>query len=182
MSDPKVWIGSLNEYNSGRLTGSWFDAELAPTTAEDWVTEMAQLGTPGLDAQENEEIWVFDHEGFDGLLDGECSPYQAQRVAEGIAAIRESGVDPKTVAAWASEKGETFTEWDRPTREAFDDSFRGEYDTWRDFVYEEAENYIPADAAEMLTRYFDYDAYGDDLAVEFTTVTTPDYKIWVFQA
>src|SRR5436305_14737423 len=100
MKDMRAWIGCLACYNEGRLVGEWYDADEASDVTIERVHQdggalLTGLGTAdayrwspgGDDAPEpealvdnHEEIWVFDHEGFGGLIDGECSPYTVARI------------------------------------------------------------------------------------------------------
>lgn len=89
---PNVWVGCLACYNSGRLTGEWVDAR----EAADYVPcTRTEFGSP------HEEWWVMDHENFDGLLTGECSPQAAQDLAELIDAVEEL-MPVAAFAAWCS--------------------------------------------------------------------------------
>jgi len=109
---PMVWIGCLACYNAGRLVGEWFDADEAGD-----VTPEQLHGRP----THHEELWVMDHEGFGGLLKGECSPVEAQRIAEQIAELP----DYVSVEAFA-EYAELVTD---PTVEGFEDSYCGHWDS-----------------------------------------------------
>lgn len=50
--------------------------------------------------------------------------------------IEDDGFDPEAVRAWANYVGEPVTEWDRPTREAFEDAYEGEFDSFEHYVQE----------------------------------------------
>ena len=113
-----MWVGCLACYNDGSLVGDWVDATEA---GEHVPCQRSDLGSP------HEEWWVMDFENFGGFLTRECSPMEAQRIAEAIAAIRADGIDPDAVAAWADWVGENVTEWDAPTAEAFADAYMGEW-------------------------------------------------------
>ena len=55
--NPKVWVGSLADYNSGELHGVWFDATCEPAELELAARFMLRLGhTPGA-----EEWGIFDY-------------------------------------------------------------------------------------------------------------------------
>ena len=62
-SAPRIWVGSLADYNAGRLHGWWIDANQSPEALEHAIRSMlASAPTPGA-----EEWGIFDHEGFHGL-------------------------------------------------------------------------------------------------------------------
>lgn len=48
--------------------------------------------------------------------------------------IEDDGHDPDAVQAWAEYVGEDVTEWDRPTRESFEDCYEGEWNSFTDYV------------------------------------------------
>lgn len=107
---PRIWIGTLGLYNAGFLIGEWFDATEAPQTTEEFLANesiAAQIGPRGAEfmAEVGEELWVFDYEGFDGLLTGECSPAEAQRIArliEDAAAWELTPAHLKSYAAYTN--------------------------------------------------------------------------------
>ena len=72
---PRAWVGCLGCYNEGRLTGDW----VAALDASEFVP---------CKRVDHEEWWVFDHEGFDGFLTGECAPMDAQDLADALRAVR----------------------------------------------------------------------------------------------
>ena len=76
----RVWVGCLGCYNAGGLVGAWVDALEAESLEPH---EQAAVSMPAVCGDvKAEERWVFDHEGFGGFLEGECSPAEAVRVAE----------------------------------------------------------------------------------------------------
>ena len=96
--DPEVWVGCMACYNGGNLIGEWVDATEAadlPETADVFANCRARL---------HEEFWCYDHQGFEGLLDGECSPSEAQAIAEAANDI-EDYFPIEAVAAYCSNHG-----------------------------------------------------------------------------
>lgn len=75
-STPRAWVGCLACYNAGRLVGEWVDG----VEAGGYVP--CQM--PG-----HEEFHVFDHEGYGAALSGECSPAEAQDIAEWLDEVDE---------------------------------------------------------------------------------------------
>lgn len=165
MAEPRVWIGCLACYNGGRLEGAWLDAEDGPgfvpeghdqgclRCGADWLEGSWSvlkcpapdragdhyLGIRGPDGSAHEEQWVMDHEGFGGFLSGECSPAEAARVAELMAAIEADGFELEPVSAWADNIGEKLETWDGDARERFEDAFAGEADSGADYAAELAD-------------------------------------------
>lgn len=194
---PRVWIGSLAAYANGDLLGDWFDAIDCPTDAREWVDALNDRGRLGFTfkiegagaeaslsrfAEIYEEIWVFDHEGFGSWLKGECSPADAQELAELIAAITGDGYDPDLVHEWASYTGTVVTEWDRPTREAFDEVYCGIWRSVEEYAQDLAEGIgaIDRDASWPL-MYIDWWNAARDLMDEYYTFDTPE-GVAIFRA
>lgn len=73
---------------------------------------------------------------------------------------------------------------DLPSLSDFEEAYCGEWDGWRQYAEEMADEMIhptgPAD--EFLARYFDYDKFARDLAFDYTTVPAPHgLGIFVFR-
>ena len=128
-----------------------------------------------------------DHEGFGEFLSGECSPCEAQRIAEAIEAIESEYYPADAVAAWLANTGDTLSEWDAPTRESFEEAYAGEWDDLAAYAENLADDcgYLENDAAgrwpftcinwEQAGRELDY---GGDV----WTADTPSGGIFVFNA
>lgn len=113
---PSVWIGCLACYNAGRLVGTW-----VPGAAADGFT-------PCQDPT-HEEAWVMDHEGYAGLLTGECSPAEATRLAELLESVPEG--NREAFAAWVANDPSA-----EHTLEAFEDAYAGEWESLADYAEE----------------------------------------------
>lgn len=146
---PRIWIGSLGEHVKGRLLGMWFDADAAPADARDWAEEMYRAGEISppvaywnaigtwLDrmGEEHEELRVFDHDGFDGFLKGECDPATAVELAEWLEELDANSLDRDAVRAWLENFHETWQDFDS---DDFQDAYTGVWDDGANFAEEEA--------------------------------------------
>lgn len=88
--DMRVWVGCLGCYNAGGLVGTWVDAAEADTVT---IESLAETMTPGDLRNDHlgltpygphEELWCLDQEGLSPFIEGECSPMEAQRLAEQV--------------------------------------------------------------------------------------------------
>ena len=79
----RVWVGCLACYNDGRLVGEWFDAEDAPTEADEFM-ETVKVRCSGF-GPPHEELWVFDTDC--SPIDGEMSPGTAKQYGEWLATL-----------------------------------------------------------------------------------------------
>ncbi|WP_236246489.1 antirestriction protein ArdA [Streptomyces sp. CC210A] len=127
---PSVWIGCLACYNSGRLVGDWYDADTA-----DLVTPEDLHGRP----TSHEELWVMDHDGFHGALEGECSPSDAAELAEILGEVASYETAPFSV--WLNRNSECVEpeQWIERFREQFRGEFASEADYARDWFEDTAE-------------------------------------------
>lgn len=175
----RVWIGCLACYNNGRLVGEWYDAaDAADKTIEDVHVDSGSLPNASC-----EELWVMDHEGFDGWLDGECSPMEAQRIHDVVAAIEDDDFDAGAVRAWADNEGRTLEEWDAPTRQDFEDAFAGEWASEMEYVEElVADTGMLHGVDETLARYFDFEAFRRDIFMSdmYSVKVSWSSSVWVF--
>ncbi|MCZ4085462.1 MULTISPECIES: antirestriction protein ArdA [Streptomyces] len=137
---PRVWIGCLACYNAGRLVGDWYEADTA-----DLVTPDDLHGR----STSHEELWVMDHEGFCGALDGECSPDEAAEIAEALAELSEH--EAAAFATWVEVFGEQSerTHW----VEHFRDQYRGFHQSEAHFAQEWADDTCDPEDKERMTRW-----------------------------
>jgi hypothetical protein len=159
---PRVWVGCLACYNAGDLIGAWVDAidgpEYVPPEhvvrclscgiaepdpeaecparrdrepgAEYGTTHY--VGITGPDGDPHEEQWVMDHEGFGGLLSGECSPAEAARLAEAIERMEAEGYPVEAVAAWRDNIGAEYA--DLEDLDGFGEAYCGEWASGADYA------------------------------------------------
>ncbi|WP_282703728.1 antirestriction protein ArdA [Streptomyces sp. CC219B] len=169
--DPRVWIGCLACYNAGRLVGDWYSADTA------------DLVTPAdLHKREtsHEELWVMDHEGFCGALDGECSPSEAAEIAEALSSLTEDEAAP--FAAWVEVFGE---QSDRAHWvDQFRDAYRGFYSDEAAYAQEWAEMTSSEEDKERMTRWpfneIDWSRAADELFSGGLHAEDAPGGIWVF--
>lgn len=137
--NPHIWVGSLADYNAGRLYGEWMDATLEPDELHAADRFLLRHSTePGA-----EEWAIFDYENFGGYRVEEYSSFDTNSlIAKGLA---EHG---PAYAEWVDLVGDTSGELLEPER--FQDAYLGEYDSLEDYVeyvLEETELYDQLDRA-----------------------------------
>ena len=163
---PQAWVGCLGCYNNGSLIGKWLAGE---SCADLEGAGLAKIETHGDYTAARcvrcggDEFWVMDHEGYGDLLGGECSPIEAQNMAQAIATIEGEGLDIEAVAAYAANMSldvAAFDDW----RGDFEDAYLGEYDNMSDYATEYIESTgLLHGVPDHIARYFDYDAFARDL-------------------
>lgn len=171
-------MGCLGCYAAGRLVGHWFD-----------VTECGEVDVAAVHRGSGvnwrregcEEIWVMD---LDGL-----PVHKEMGVADAAAwgeCFTEAGERWPAVCAWV-QAGDYIAEGDSdiPVLSDFDERYRGEWESFRDFAFELAEDlclFEGLDPESEVVRYFNWDSWIRDLAMGYTTATAPDYSVFIFES
>lgn len=192
---PAVWLGCLACYNGGDLVGAWMSpAEAADMTPAELHT-MADAGADVADVDTHEEMWVMDHELTP--ISGEFGPLECRAIADAFEAVGAD--DWSAYRAYAA----TGTSADQvPDPDEFREAFVGEFDSFRDFADELADEALGVPATpcsgdvwnaamrelggrmEFAVRHFDYVGHARDLELggEFSAVGAPGGGIYVFRS
>jgi antirestriction protein len=175
VEDLKVWVGCLACYNEGKLIGRWVDAIDAGEKSPEDVHGMPT---------HHEELWCLDVDDSTGLfLTGEMSPGEAQRIAEGAQRLEDDGIDAKALAAFLSNEHRTLADCDDDAIERFEDAYRGEWDTERDFAENEAADCgLIARKVEWPYTCVDWEAATRELMFDYWSVSAGGGTLYVFHA
>ena len=171
---PRAWIGCLHHYNSGYLVGHWFDA----ATANEVTLADVHEGS-GLDCAECEELWVFDHENIP--VRGELDPLAA--AAWGRVYTEVGPEHWPALYAWV-ESGDYIAEGtgDLPIISDFVERYCGAWESFREYARELADSIgLLADVPEEIARYFDWQAWTRDLAMDYSVHDNPVGGVFVFR-
>lgn len=177
---PRIWIGSLSDYNAGLLHGAWLDADQElDRLREDIVAILARSPTPGA-----EEWTIMDYDNF-GAVTSQLGEYESlervQTIARGIARYGEA------FSAYVALAGPL--QVDEMTAHRFERQFKGEWPelcTYAERQLQEQGAFavlqqVASELPEQLRPYvaLDVQAYADDLATELH-VLTHEAGVWVF--
>lgn len=169
-ASPRIYVACLAAYNNGRLHGAWIDAD--QPTEEIWAEVQQMLAAS---PQPGAEEWaIHDHEGFGELRLGESESFE--RVAAIAAGIAEHG---PAFAAWLSHDESR----DPTDTQAFEDAYRGEWDSLRDYAEDWAESTGLCDLAEQARSPYvtvDIEALERDLEIEMYTAPAANGRVHVF--
>jgi antirestriction protein len=168
-TSPRIYVACLAAYNNGRLHGEWIDADQTADAIYENVKQMlAASPEPGA-----EEWAIHDYEGFGELRLSEWESFErVAAIAEGIA-----------------EHGDAFTAWlsydpdQEPAAEGFEDAYRGEWDSLRDYAEDYADQaglYAAAEQAGSPYVTVDLDMLERDCDIELYTVTSGHGTVYVF--
>jgi antirestriction protein len=161
---PKVWVGEWSLYNEGRLIGEWIDLSNFDSGAEvmayiqslldKWTKETGEL---------REEYAIFDYENFPSNLYSEgMGEGSFDKVIRAYKFSVENDVPMEVV-------GEIISEYDiDDLEEWFSERYAGQFDSDTDLAYWYVDEMLGG--VENLDKktqemYFDYEAFGRDLAI-----------------
>lgn len=172
---PRIWVGSLADYNNGRLHGEWIDAAVPDEQLRAAVQRiLATSAEPGA-----EEYGIFDYDNFGSYKVHEYDRLeQVARVARGIA---QHG---PAFAAWAE-----LHDADPTMLDQFEDAYLGEYESpaeWAREVLHDGglDEAINRAVAESLRPYvhIDYVEWVRDahLAGDIHIEWKDDGGVWIF--
>lgn len=172
---PRVWIGSLADYNAGVLTGEWIDAAVT----DEELYGAAKAAVARSEDPAAEEWGIFDHDGFGVWKPGEYADLDiVATVARGIA---EHGA---AFAAWAD-----LHDAEPDMLANFADAYLGEYDSpsgWAETMLDDLgvmaqlEAALPGDIARYIR--LDTGAWAQDawLSGDVHIVQRPGGGVWMF--
>ena len=133
----------------------------------------------GRDASFCEELWVMDHEGIP--VSGEMSPHEADEWGTALTSVDEH-LRP-ALRAWVA-SGDYVAEGtgDLPSIPDFEDRYCGEWDSFRDYAEQLADDIgLLSSAPEELARYFNWDAWTRDLGFDYPAAPAPAGGVFVFR-
>ena len=164
-SEPSIYIACLSSYNSGHLHGAWIVPDTNKDKLEDQINEVLKASP-----MPNAEEWaIHDYDSFPNL--GEYP--DLDKIIEVQEAINDHDID----------KVNGFLElWSIEDLDHIDDAFYGEYESFKDFAQNYADETIEglSDNNSTLSNYFDYDRFERDLNYDFneTDATGGNVYIW----
>lgn len=167
---PRIYVACLAAYNNGILHGAWIDADQSADELHEDVKKMlAASPEPGA-----EEWAIHDFEGFGELRLSEWDSFERVSV----------------IATGIAEHGPAFSAWLSydPEREpidasAFEDAYRGEWDSLRKYAEDFADEIGLYDAADKSGSSYvvvDIDMLTRDLDIELYIVESDHGTIYVF--
>ena len=176
--EPSIWLGCLACYNAGRLVGHWFSAVGADEVTLAQVHEGSRVDYARAGC---EEIWGLDTDNIP--VDREMGAMEAAEWGEVHEEVGET--QWPALCAWVRSgsyiaQGDT----DLPCVGDFEESFVGEWDSFRDYAFQLAEDIdmfdgLPED--HVAVRYFGWDSWIRDLAMDYTIMPTGHGGIFIFR-
>jgi antirestriction protein len=174
---PRIWVGSLADYNNGVLHGEWLDAGRDPDVVHtDIAAMLARSEQPAA-----EEWGIFDYENFGHVRLGEYESIDTvSQVARGII---EHG---PAFAAWAE-----LHDCQPEMLESFQDAYLGAFDSpeaWAETIVDDfgIDTALTRGLPEFIAAHvhIDYAGLAHDLQIagDVHIENNPEGGIWVFDS
>lgn len=151
-NNPAIYVGTYAKYNNGSIFGAWLDLTKY-TDANDFLNACADLHKDETDP----EFMFQDFENFPKSLYSESGNINA--IYEYIDFIDDTYLSVEAVEAGLS--------LGIPLHE-LEDAYYGRYVSNTDLAYDYIEGTgLLQDVPDIISRYFDYEAFADALAMDF---------------
>ena len=166
----KIYVASLEAYNSGRMVGDW----ITPSDYEDFESfnNAIQIATKNAD-----EVAVHDYDGIN--MSNEYPDFE--KLYEFCKALEDSHLDEEVITAYANN---IHSELTPELIEEAEENYINTYDTFQEFANQEAEqeieNIVNREAVQFVFNNFDYEGYARDLRHSYTVLDLPNYNVAIF--
>ena len=154
--EPRIYVGTYAKYNNGSLDGKWVDL-MKFDTYEEFVDYCRELHKD----EKDPEFMVQDYENFPRKWYHEGGLPTEEEFEKIYQFYLMSGDRKAAYEAYVNHTGDD-------DFEHFEEAYQGKFSSAEDFAYDFVEG-IGWDGVgkENLEMYFDYDAFGRDLMMEF---------------
>ena len=149
-NQPQVYVACLAAYNSGHLHGEW----ITPKTDKDELQEQIDKVLKSSPIKGAEEWAIHDYDSFPNL--GEYPDLDKLIQVQG--AIDEHG--QYVVNAFLEN-------WSVEDLDHINDAYFGEYDSFREFAEQLADDTMLIDCPEHIKSYFDYEKWERNLSYNY---------------
>jgi antirestriction protein len=162
---PRVYVGTYGKYNSGSIEGKWLDLE-DYSDKDEFLEACAEL-------HKDEHDPEFMFQDYKNIPEGMISESHIESETWDWLNLDD---DDKELLAVYKSLGFGGDESIKSAR----DAFYGRYDDEEDFAYQYVEDTgMLHDVPDNVKNYFDYEAFGRDLLMDFSTVEH-NGQTWVF--
>ena len=161
----KIYVASLEQYNSGRMVGDW----ITPTDylSFEKFNNAIQVATEYAD-----EVAVHDYDGIDmsnEYPDFEDLYYFCQ-------ALEDSWLDNEVIIAYAEDTGK---ELDNELITDAENNYVGTYSSFKDYAEEWADEQLVFQD-DFIKSYFDYESFARDLEYDYMVCDVSNHNVAIF--
>ena len=161
----KIYVASLEAYNSGRMVGDW-------VTPSDYLSFEKFNNAIQVATEYADEVAVHDYDGIN--LNNEYPDFE--ELYYFCEAVEDSWVDEEVILAYAECTGE---ELNNELIANAENSYVGTYSSFQEYADEWADEQL-RDTDDVLKNYFDYESHARDLEYDFMVCDVSDYNVAVF--
>ena len=161
----KIYVASLEAYNSGRMVGDWL-------TPSDYLSFEKFNNAIQIATEYADEVAVHDYEGIN--LNNEYPDFE--ELYYFCEAVEDSWVDEEVILAYAECTGE---ELNNELIANAENSYVGTYSSFQEYADEWADEQL-RDTDDVLKNYFDYESHARDLEYDFMVCDVSNYNVAVF--
>jgi antirestriction protein len=163
--EPRIWVGSLADYNAGRHIGDWIDMSYIDSASElyEKINDILSRSQEPI----AEEWFVGDHEGFGGISIGEYP--DLKKLVDLSQALEEHG--EALVGYFENHHYDSFSDIEEAVQ-GFEESYQGSFSDEKDFawdlyhdIYGQNLEDLPAD---QLVLYVDTERLARDVSMDMT--------------
>ena len=162
--DSQIYVACLASYNAGSLSGEW----ITPADTEEKLQAQIDAILKASPEPDAEEWAIHDYDNFPNL--GEY-PSVAD-IVKVRKAQKEHGVNQ--INAFLKN-------YSVEDLEHFEDSYSGEYDSFRDYSDQLFDELYLHDVPEHIQSYIDYDKWEYDCKIDTHSEEAPNYKVYIFR-
>ena len=161
----KIYVASLEAYNSGRMVGDW----ITPTDylSFDKFWNAIQIATEYAD-----EVAVHDYDGIS--LSNEYPDFE--ELYYFCHALQDSWLDDEVILSYAEYTGD---ELDNELIANAEGSYIGTYSSFQECADQWADAQLE-NTDDFLRNYFDYEGYARDIEGDYAVCDVSNYNVAVF--
>ena len=169
----KIYVASLEQYNSGRMVGDW----ITPT---DYLSFEKFWNAIQIATEYAEEVAVHDYDGIN--LNNEY-PYQEEfeNLYYFCQALKDSWLDEEVILAYAEYTGVKpfIDELDNELIANAENNYVGTFNSFQEYADDYADGQLH-NTDDFLKSYFDYESFARDLEYDYMVCDVSNYNVAVF--
>ena len=161
----KIYVASLEAYNSGRMVGDWL-------TPSDYLSFEKFNNAIQVATEYADEVAVHDYEGIN--LNNEYPDFE--ELYYFCQAVEDSWLDEEVILAYAEDTGD---ELDNELIANAENRYVGTFSSFQEYADEWADEQL-RNIDDFLKNYFDYESHARDLEYDYMVCDVSDYNVAVF--
>ena len=162
----KLYVASLEAYNSGRMVGDW-------VTPKDYLSFEKFNNAIQVATEYADEVAIHDYEGIN--LNNEYPDFE--ELYYFCQALEDSWVDDEAILAYAEDTGE---ELNTELIANVENRYVGTFSSFQEYADNYADEILLSNADDFIKGYFDYESFARDLEYDYMVCDVSNYNVAVF--